>query len=41
MKHLINWVVMVNGNNINSLRKLDTSLKNGDEGLIFPPVAGG
>ena len=39
LKH--HWVVMVNGNNINSLQKLDTSLKNGDEVLIFPPVAGG
>ena len=35
------WVILVNGHSIKSLQELDTPLKEGDEVLIFPPVAGG
>jgi molybdopterin synthase sulfur carrier subunit len=34
-------MLMVNGQNINFLDKLDTVLQDGDEILILPPVAGG
>jgi MoaD family protein len=34
-------MLMVNGQNINFLHKLDTVLKDQDEVLILPPVAGG
>ena len=34
-------MLMVNGQNINFLNKLDTVLKDQDEVLILPPVAGG
>ena len=34
-------MLMVNGQNINFLNKLDTVLQDGDEVLILPPVAGG
>jgi len=39
VKH--HWVILVNGNNIKALQTLDTPLKDGDEVIIFPPVAGG
>jgi MoaD family protein len=34
-------MLMVNGQNINFLKKLDTVLQDDDEVLILPPVAGG
>jgi MoaD family protein len=34
-------MLMVNGQNINFLNKLDTVLQDADEVLILPPVAGG
>jgi MoaD family protein len=34
-------MLMVNGQNINFLNKMDTVLQNQDEVLILPPVAGG
>jgi MoaD family protein len=34
-------MLMVNGQNINFLNRLDTVLRDGDEILILPPVAGG
>jgi MoaD family protein len=34
-------MLMVNGQNINFLNKLDTVLNDDDEVLILPPVAGG
>ncbi len=34
-------VVMVNGRSIRFLRGLETELREGDEVLLFPPVAGG
>jgi MoaD family protein len=34
-------MLMVNGQHINFLNKLDTALKDQDEVLILPPVAGG
>jgi MoaD family protein len=34
-------MLMVNGRNINFLKRLDTTLYDGDEVLILPPVSGG
>jgi len=39
VKH--HWVILVNGHSIKSLQELETPLKDGDDVLIFPPVAGG
>jgi sulfur-carrier protein len=33
--------VLINGNNVRHLEGLDTSLSNGDEVAVLPPVSGG
>ena len=35
------FIILLNGYNIQALRKLETELKNGDTVIIFPPVEGG
>ncbi|BAB59950.1 molybdopterin converting factor subunit 1 [Thermoplasma volcanium GSS1] len=36
-----NVIILLNGNNINSIEGLKTPLKDGDNIDVFPPVAGG
>ena len=36
-----NYIILLNGKNIRLLKGLDTTLQDGDEIAIFPPVAGG
>ncbi|CAC12024.1 conserved hypothetical protein [Thermoplasma acidophilum] len=36
-----NVIILVNGNNITSMKGLDTEIKDDDKIDLFPPVAGG
>ncbi|WGI17204.1 ubiquitin-like small modifier protein 1 [Methanonatronarchaeum sp. AMET-Sl] len=36
-----NIMILINGKNIEFLKKLDTELEKGDRVAIFPPIAGG
>ena len=35
------FIILVNGFNIQTLKKLNTELRNGDTIILFPPVEGG